>query len=210
MDCSAQRSSPEHHPWILALSVTEPSTDLPLKRYLHQYLANNTLTVRCESVRCFGKYPNRYDRPFGIADEGKERIETTLNLAFPEYLFIRFQHSPLTLLDPTKIESFPKYPLWLDMSEYQNDELRWNAPLRYRLNSVVYHNGRTAKSGHYYGVFTTANGIMQINDTEVKAAHIKDFFWQKDHHLGGCPYLLAYVRTHHGEKNPKQTETAQK
>jgi hypothetical protein len=74
------------------------------------------------------------------------------------------------------------------------------------MSSVVFHDGYTFNSGHYFGVYTSPTGVNNINDDTVKPADVKVLLGLKSHgrmlqntdeEKAGrsvTPCILTYVR----------------
>ena len=178
---------------LLRLPVVEPSINLPLRDYLQQFHDRDN-TSRCESAQCSGKYPHRDISQFGARDAGKAHTAVAKDRRFPEYLVIQLS-SFESGGSPQKIVSYPDYPLWLDLSEFQHNEaLKAGNRLRYRLHSVVFHRGERMTHGHYTGVFTTPQGVVYIDNHRLDPegeTNVANFFNQK---RPRSPYILTYVR----------------
>ncbi|KAF2118720.1 hypothetical protein BDV96DRAFT_642896 [Lophiotrema nucula] len=85
--------------------------------------------------------------------------------AGPQYLCVPLQRTSAFSAVPYKVKTRPTIPEILDLTDFQTNS---RTPLRYRLRSVVSHNGANMMAGHYLATVREPDGeVSQISDETV-------------------------------------------
>lgn len=86
-------------------------------------------------------------------------------LRAPETLLIHLKKFRFNGTSSSKMKQAVSYPMFLDMSEYCEDQQK-TLPVKYQLISVVVHEGRSLSSGHYIAHCKQPDGSWATYDDE--------------------------------------------
>ncbi|GAA5846127.1 hypothetical protein JCM5353_004664 [Sporobolomyces roseus] len=136
------------------------------------------------------KLPAQYDcAACGFSEQASKRLSIK---ALPQVLCVqlkRFEHTSAT---GSKIDTFVKFPLNLDMAPHLSSTLDYPAaakpphPQRFNLMSVVAHEGSLSQ-GHYTTYVRGTDDFLHIDDEKVRRAGLSEV-------LNSKAYLLVYSR----------------
>lgn len=83
----------------------------------------------------------------------------------------------------------------LDLTQYQSVRNVQNAPLKYRLKSVLYHKGRGNDGGHWFASVRGPEHVYEMNDTIVTPLDWRSQLLENPH-KGAQAVILMYQRLH--------------
>lgn len=173
------------HEFGLSIGITDPAKNLNISKYLDRYFQTRTDDdAKCDKCHFKSSMP---------------RIMTIE--AAPEVLIVQFKRFQTEMVMRRgrvtgtvirKLESNVHFDVWLDLSKYQTDPAHREAgSLRYKLSSVVYHEGGK-DGGHYVARVTGPLGVRYVNDNSVERATLSSLIQPRDR--GFTPYVLVYTR----------------
>lgn len=185
MTCSTCRVSRRFHGLQKILGplplASSSSGRRDISSCLKQFFSSDYWEVSCEAQRC-PKYNKR-----GI----KNRVAQSI-VAAPEVLMLQMKCFLNSGKRTGKKNPNIDFRHDLDLSEYASQELlEQEGELRYKLCSVVLHQGSSLESGHYVGVFTSPTGqVYHISDEHVSKCSSEALTSAHK----GTPYIICYTR----------------
>ena len=94
-----------------------------------------------------------------------------------------------------KIQRFIRYPMELDMGKYVVNPQKSSTlegGTKYRLYSILIHNGYSSDSGHYYSFLKSEKGWYEMNDSYVERV-------QDNYAMNQAPYMFFYKKINIGK-----------
>lgn len=160
---------------------------------LNQFFSTDFWEVKCEN-----KYCPKFNKP-----EIKNRVAQSI-VAAPEVLMIQLKCFMNSGKRTGKKNPNIDFGHNLDLSSYASQELlEQEGELKYKLCSVVIHQGGSLEAGHYVGVFTSPTGqVYHISDEHVSKCSSDALTGASQK---GTPYILCYTRA-----RAEGTETGKK
>jgi ubiquitin carboxyl-terminal hydrolase 10 len=176
----------------LPLAISGNNSGRDISSHLKQFFKTEAIEIKCENKSC-----STFDRP-----KFKNRVEQKI-ISAPEVLMIQLKCYRSQGKMTSKANPNINYGLWLDLSDYASKELREEGNLKYKLSSVIFHQGHSLNSGHYVGTFVGPTGVHKISDASVHKSSLSALLPNKN--TSGTPYILTYTRTR-GEAQGSQPQ----
>ncbi|QDS76662.1 hypothetical protein FKW77_000080 [Venturia effusa] len=167
---------------------------------LSQFFSSDFWEVKCENKRC-----PKFNKP-GIKNRVAQSIVTA-----PEVLMIQLKCFMSSGKRTGKKNPKLDFGHDLDLSNYASPELlEQERELRYKLCSVIIHQGSSLEMGHYVGVYTSPNGQVHHISDECVSRCSSDALTSVNQK--GTPYILCYtrMRAEEPEAQSLNTENAQR
>jgi ubiquitin C-terminal hydrolase len=159
-----------------------------LSSYLRQFFGTEAIEIKCENKAC-----SKYQRP-----NFKNKVIQKI-VAAPEVLMIQLKCFGSKGKRTFKANPNINYGLWLDLNEHASKELlKEEGSLRYKLSSVIFHQGSSLEAGHYVGTFVGPTGIYSISDDIVQRSSVSALLPSTNINSKQTPYILTYIRTRAG------------
>jgi len=178
----------------LQLQITSPAgPNTTIQSFVEAYFSDVVIDAECE--RCKSRSNRRRVR--------------TIN-APPEVLFIQLQRFERDYnistgrFTTSKITKDVPFGQWLDLSRFaQSQTFRHPGSLRYKLSSVVAHQG-TLNNGHYIAFGQGPQGVLKYNDSRVTKSSLSEMLHPSNDFT---PYILTYTICESTTANAETTRT---
>jgi ubiquitin carboxyl-terminal hydrolase 10 len=188
-DCGQQRNLHNQQTILGPLPLATSGSNTSRKDIsccLKQFFAPDAWEIKCENKAC---------RKFNKS-KFKNLVSQSI-VGAPEILMIQLKCFRNQGKTTSKKNPNISYGHWLDLSGYASQELlKKEGDLRYRLCSVVLHQGSSLESGHYVGTFMGPTGTHHISDERVQKCSSNALL--PNANMKGTPYILTYVRARVG------------
>jgi ubiquitin C-terminal hydrolase len=149
---------------------------------LAQFFSTDAWEIKCENKAC-----SKFEKP-----KLKNRISQSI-VAAPEVLMIQLKCFRNQGKVTSKKNPNINYGHWLDLSKHASPELlKKEGDLKYKLASVILHQGSSLEAGHYVGAYVGPNGAHHISDEQVQKTSPNALLPESN--MKGTPYILTYVR----------------